>query len=116
MLTIKANKLSLIKKEFNSAFPYLKLEFFKERHDLNKGNHRNQLIKEDLLLKPLKTNTSNIEVDENMPVSTLEELFNQLYGVSVQVFRKSGKIWLETTVTDDWTLKKQNEEGKELST
>lgn len=116
MLTIKANKLSLVKKEFNSAFPYLKLEFFKEKHEVKKGNHRNQLIKDDLLLKPLNTSASNIEIDENMPVSKLEDLFNQLYGISVQVFRKSGKIWLETTVTDDWTLKKQNEEGRELST
>jgi hypothetical protein len=31
------------------------------------------------------------------------------------VFRKSGKTWLETSVTDDWTLKRQNEEGMELS-
>ena len=28
--------------------------------------------------------------------------------LSAQVFRKSGKIWLETTFTDSWTLKKQN--------
>jgi hypothetical protein len=35
--------------------------------------------------------------------------------LSVQVFRKSGKSWLETTFTDGWTLKKQNQEGIDLS-
>jgi hypothetical protein len=36
-------------------------------------------------------------------------------GLYVQVFRKSGKVWLETTATDNWSLYKQNEEGQELS-
>jgi hypothetical protein len=33
----------------------------------------------------------------------------------VQVFRKSGKVWLETTVTDGWTLEEQNLQGEALS-
>jgi hypothetical protein len=32
-----------------------------------------------------------------------------------QVYRKSGKIWLETTVTDSWTLEEQNKQGESLS-
>ena len=28
---------------------------------------------------------------------------------------KSGKIWLETSATDYWTLEQQNEEGKSLA-
>jgi hypothetical protein len=34
----------------------------------------------------------------------------------VQVSRKSGTLWLETTMTDSWTLGQQNEHGRELST
>jgi hypothetical protein len=26
----------------------------------------------------------------------------------VQVFRKSGKLWIQTTATDQWTLGEQN--------
>jgi hypothetical protein len=33
----------------------------------------------------------------------------------VQVFRQSGRVWLETTRTDDWTLAEQNKQGEELS-
>jgi hypothetical protein len=32
------------------------------------------------------------------------------------VFRKSGNLWLETTMTDDWTLQQQNDHGYEIST
>jgi hypothetical protein len=38
-----------------------------------------------------------------------------LFNLSVQVFRKSAGTWIETSVTDDWTLKQQNDEGKDLS-
>jgi hypothetical protein len=34
----------------------------------------------------------------------------------VQVFRKSGNVWLETSATDAWSLKQQNQEGMDLST
>ena len=44
----------------------------------------------------------------------LEEIFETNFGLHVQIFRKSGKIWLETSTTDGWTLNQQNEEGKLL--
>jgi hypothetical protein len=50
-----------------------------------------------------------------MTVAELEQQFSDVYGLSVQIFRHSGKAWLETTVTDKWTLEKQNEQGKALS-
>jgi hypothetical protein len=36
--------------------------------------------------------------------------------LSVQVFRKSGKNWLETTASDQWSLEKQNAKGLEETT
>ena len=50
-----------------------------------------------------------------MTVTDLEQNFSDVYGLSIQVFRKSGDVWLETTITDGWTLEKQNEQGKMLS-
>ena len=50
-----------------------------------------------------------------MSVKDLEQNFRDVYGLSVQILRKSGKVWLGTTVTDNWTLKEQNEQGQILS-
>ena len=36
------------------------------------------------------------------------------YGIHVQVFRKSKSLWLETTATDNWSLREQNKTGKEM--
>ena len=50
-----------------------------------------------------------------MTVGELEKLFRERFGANIQVSRKSGTLWLETTMTDNWTLKQQNEHGRELS-
>lgn len=117
-ILISANKnISAIQREFNSAFPFLKLEFFKHKHGVNGTNPKSDLINSDLTLKQLHARHSkdSFEITEDMPVSEVEQLFQKCFGISAQVFRKSGRSWLETSVTDDWTLKRQNDEGQELS-
>lgn len=110
-------KISAIQKEFNEMFPYLKIEFFDEPHKVGAPSSK-KIIKH-----PIKTigecrkshTQGTIAITPDMTVADLERAFNDIYGLSVQVFRKSGKVWLETTVTDNWTLEKQNKEGEELS-
>ena len=111
-------KISSIKEEFNHLFPYLKLEFFIRKHKVLAGNYRSDMLQTDLTPKELHKLKGNaiIEITEDMQVAAVEQLFQEKFGISAQVFRKSGRSWLETTVTDDWTLKHQNDEGKELST
>ncbi len=115
MLSIKANKLSQMQKEFNDYFPFLKLEFFNQKHSVYLGSPKHHLIKEDIYIEPEKSGQDSFLINENMSVWDIEQLFLNRFGISAQVFRKSGNSWLETTMTDDWTLKKQNDEGKELS-
>jgi hypothetical protein len=50
-----------------------------------------------------------------MRVSELEQLLGNRYGLGVQVFRKAGNSWVETILTDSWTLEEQNNEGQVLS-
>lgn len=57
----------------------------------------------------------HLVINAAMTVNDLEQRFSDIYGLAVQVFRKSGRVWLETTVTDGWTLAEQNEQGEELS-
>ena len=53
-----------------------------------------------------------IFIEENMPTWQVERLFESELGLHVQIFRKSGSIWLETSVTDDLTLDQQNAKGR----
>ena len=117
-ITINDNrKIFAIQKEFSEMFPYLKLNFFSKPHT-NGGSPSKELMK-----KPSKTlgecrtihNSGAITITPHMIVADLEQNFRDVYGLSVQVFRKSGNAWLETSVTDNWTLEKQNKQGEELS-
>ncbi|MEI6020712.1 MAG: hypothetical protein WCR21_06250 [Bacteroidota bacterium] len=112
-----SKKISSIKEEFNAAFPFLRLEFFNRHHKINALSSKKDMITKDAPLNELKHIKHNhiIEITEEMQVQVLEQLFQKEFGIATQVFRKSGKSWLETSVTDDWTLKRQNEEGMELS-
>ncbi len=111
-LTIKE-----IQKEFSSRFPFLKLEFFSKPHQHGKGSERKYMRAQDSVLKDLRRvhSEGHLHIEENMTVGELEDLFRDNFGLFVQVFRRSGRLWLETTATDNWTLKTQNEQGQELS-
>jgi hypothetical protein len=113
----ETKSLGQIQNEFNHSFPFLRLEFLPKNHKSGSGSgskagkDRNSILKDYRKLK-----SGQIEMDDDMTVGELEKQFNNLYGLNAQVFRRSGKLWLETTATDNWTLSYQNEQGKELST
>lgn len=117
MILIQSHtQIRQLQEEFNRAFPFLKLEFFKHSHYPYEGNARRDLVRSTDSLKNLHRKSSeDIAITETMTVTELEQLLSTYFGVSAQVFRKSGNSWLETTVTDDWTLKHQNDQGNELS-
>lgn len=54
-----------------------------------------------------------LDFDPETTVAELEKTFRKKFGLKVQVFRRSGDVWLETTITDKWTLFQQNKHGEE---
>jgi|694.fasta_scaffold03370_15 hypothetical protein len=112
-----SDTLENLQQIFNAAFPFLKIEFFTQPHEKGKPTAAKHLVSpKEAIGEFSKTGASgSVNVQENMTVFELEKIFEEKFGLHVQVFRKSGRIWLETTATDGWTLVSQNEHGKELS-
>ena len=106
-----------VQQEFHNMFPYLKLEFFSCTHHSERHSPATTWKKESRLLGECRKShaSGQAELLPQMKVSEVEELFETAFGLKVQVFRKSGKSWLETVYTNDWTLAEQNSEGEELS-
>ena len=107
-------KIQEIKEMFHRAFPYLKLVFFSKPHQEFKGSpakfmimDRDQTVQD--LVPDLKEGVVTFDVDT--PTFEIESMFED-FGLHVQVFRKSGTLWLETSVTDRLTLQEQNTKGK----
>ncbi|HRH02038.1 MAG TPA: hypothetical protein PLI68_03790 [Bacteroidia bacterium] len=110
-------KISAIQEEFNSVFPFLKLEFFSKPHKPGAASSKKFVKNNSKTLGECRTihTKGHLVINAAMTVNDLEQRFSDIYGLAVQVFRKSGRVWLETTVTDGWTLAEQNEQGEELS-
>lgn len=106
-----------IQEKFCNVFPYLKIEFFKEKHQAGIGSAKKKMFidKDTKLIDIQKVKQhGKISVYGTETVQELEGDFELKYGLYIQVFRKSGKVWLETSTTDSWTLDQQNEEGRSL--
>ncbi|MBL0341701.1 MAG: hypothetical protein IPP71_12620 [Bacteroidetes bacterium] len=110
-------KLSAIKSDFNTVFPFLKLEFFKAGHNISEASSKKELISKDLKVNDIRkaTHTGSLAVTPALTVSELEMTFRDKFELNVQVFRKSGTVWLETSATDNMSLSQQNALGFEKS-
>ena len=106
--------LKNMQEQFNAVYPYLKNEFFR------KANSENELSPADEKIDPGTVagrlpdfkKEGTINIGGQRTVAQMETDFREIAGLFVQVFRKAGSLWIGTSRTDGWTLRKQNEEGR----
>lgn len=112
-----SKKIEEIRNQFTEHYPFLKLEFFYHSHSEGKGSPKSDMIIGDLTFGDIrnKHNEGDLIIKSAMNVNLVEQEFENKYGIHAQIFRKSGDLWLETSATDTWTLKEQNETGESMS-
>ena len=91
-----------IQMQFNSFYPFLKIEFLK-----NSGmvSGKNLHLNSQLCLNEVSEIISTLEmnVDKNRTVLQIAEDCKKI-GLFIQVLRKSGNVWNVISLTDNWTL------------
>lgn len=112
---MKNKTIADLQDDFNQLYPFLRLDFYKNVNGRLGSFLKQKLNKTVLLYNAGNQKEGKLEITDFMTVEQLEKIFQNRFGMSVQVSRKSGSVWLETTMTDNWTLKQQNEHGRELS-
>jgi hypothetical protein len=115
-LEISNNRtVSDIQDDFTNQFPFLKLEFYKvEKHDASPPIKKHLPGSTPLRGAGLRSD-GFFDINHEMTVGELEKIFAEQFGLLAQVSRNSGGVWLETKMTNNWSLHKQNEYGKEIS-
>ncbi len=105
-----------IQRQFSAEFPYLKIVVKAKPHVLN-GSASEKDEKGSSTLGDCRTihNSGTLTINPEMTVTELEQNFRDVYGLTVQIQRKTKASWIETSVTNSWTLQAQNEEGVQLS-
>jgi len=116
MIITDEKKLVDIQREFHEKFPFLKLEFYTQPHEAGAGSSNKVLLPALSKIGEVRKvhNSGDLGINGHLKVKSLEQLFHQQYGLNVQVFRRSGELWLQTTSTDDWTLSEQNQKGQRV--
>jgi hypothetical protein len=109
-----SKKLKDIQTEFHQKFSCLKLEFYEGEHISGQPMHANKQLNPKLTIGEVRkvNKEGDLSIAGQMKVSTLEDRFWKDYGLNVQVFRRSGNLWLQTSTTDHWTLTEQNGKGE----
>lgn len=112
-----SKRIADIQNEFSQKYPYLKIEFFKHEHGAGQGSELGDMIDPELTLGDCRTDHGSgyIRIEPSSTVEQIESGFQETFGLSAQVFRKSGALWIETMNTDSWTLEEQNSTGEEMS-
>lgn len=109
-----STKISALQEQFTGTFPYLRIEFFEKPHKAGEMSPMGEVIAADTLIGDCRKvhDEGDLTITKDTRVVDLETDFQKKYGLSAQVLRKSGEIWLETSATDEWTLEEQNEQGE----
>ena len=102
-----------VEKVFTETYPYLRIEFHRNGprwlRSVQSGIEAEDW--ERLARELLK---DEIRLTDEMTVGELEGRLKEVLGVPAVIVRRSGNFWIETSMTRNWTLKEQNEHGREL--
>lgn len=99
-----------VQNRFQTLFPLLQLRFYRISHQAgDSSSHRDEITDNKLTLQAFNPNfvAGKIPLDETTTAGQLETNFASMFGLYVQVFRKAGKHWIQTTNTDEWPLRQQ---------
>ncbi len=112
------SRLNDIRAEFQKRFPSLDIAFFALPHEEGKASPVSERIPGDFTAgeagDPGKQGT--ITVNGLTLVKDLESAFQAELGLFIQVLRKSGNVWLQTTHNDYKTLSELSAMGRENHT
>ena len=104
-----------MQQEFSQAFPFLKIEFFIQESVVKRPISTDQFL--SLKREAGKNNKAGNNSIVLTPCLTTKELVKkceELFGVSVRVYRRFSNLWLETSITENFTLQQQNDHVSEI--
>lgn len=118
ILITNKKTIAKVQEEFSAAFPWLKLEFFAKPSKVGGVSSKKLIRNTGTTLGDSRSihTKGNLTITPNMTVGNLLQSFMDVYGLSVKLLRKSGRSWINTSLTESWTLDEQNKQGESLST
>lgn len=112
ILHINDNKrIEDLQDRFNECFPYLKLEFYTTPHKWLQQCEKSNLIDSAEFVGDVRKKHCSglLEIKSWFKTGRVEQDLKELFGLNVQIFRLHKTGWIQTSYSDDLTLKQQSE-------
>lgn len=117
LLEINDNKpVAALQTKFSNSFPYLKIEFYTKAHQWQRASDKKYLVPPQALVGSIRNKKTEglFDIKSYHKTGQVEKTFKRKYGLHVQVFRLQDNGWVQSTGTDDLTLREQMELAKGL--
>ena len=100
-----------VQERFSKCFPGLKIEFYAKPHHWKKASKEMEKIDPNSKLADIRKNhkQGTLVIQSGDTAGRVEANFRRLFGLNVQVFRNENNAWIQTTSTDNYSLKEQME-------
>jgi len=112
ILHINDNKrIEDLQERFNDCFPYLKLQFYHTSHKWLQQCDKSNLIDSSELVGAVRKKhfSGLLEIKSWHKTGRVEQDLRELFGLNAQIFRSHKTGWIQTSYSDDLTLKQQSE-------
>ena len=112
ILHIEDNKrISDLQEKFTECFPYLKIEFYNEWHHYKEPSSSEHLISADKMIGDIRTRHEHgeLSIKSWSIVGNVEKDFKKKFDLNVQIFRREGSTWIQTSASDNFTLKEESD-------
>lgn len=102
--------------QFNALYPFLQLQVYSSLPTWHKSIQKLVKMPPGQLIKTWAPTHSQVSlsIENKITVAQLVDSLKAI-GLRARVSRKSGNQWIETSLTDDWTLEQQNREAMQIS-
>ncbi|HET7115403.1 MAG TPA: hypothetical protein VFI29_02875 [Hanamia sp.] len=110
-------KIKELQKKISKTYPYLKVEFYKQPYsEMKVSEKKDRMLPDEIISEQSDSfEAEKFDINRNRTVGAVEKEFYEKFGIAMQVSRRSGNIWIETSKTDNRTLKAQNQLGKSMN-
>jgi hypothetical protein len=106
-----------IQREFEHQFPYLKIQFYTYPCDGSEDCMTENLISSEKKIGQIRSKpySGTLGISGNQKTSSLKKIFRDVYGLNIEIFRRSGVMWMQPINTDNRTIDEQNEIAREFT-
>ena len=88
---------------FSKVYTFLKIEVFYRGNEVSYDSFH--ILNEISNMK----SPQNIVILPTLTICQIEQMFWEELGIQIEIFCKVGNSWLPTSLTNNWTLERQNQ-------